>query len=66
MLNADKILYTYIEDGKYKIYTGIISSKKFRCADGTCMDATSIIMDTMEAGTDSYNERRKIYENLEN
>lgn len=66
MLNADKILYTCIDDNKYKIYTGTISSKKFYCVDGTCKDANDIIMDTMEAGKDSYNERRKIYENIEN
>ena len=66
MLNADKILYTCIEDGKYKIYTGKMSSKKFKCADGGEKNTTDIIMETMEAGKDSYYERRQIYENFEN
>ena len=66
MLNADKILYTCIEDGKYKIYTGKMSSKKFKCADGREKNTTDIIMETMEAGKDSYYERRQIYENFEN
>lgn len=59
MLNADKILYTCIEDGKYKIYTGKMSSKKFKCADGGEKNTTDIIMETMEAGKDSYYERRQ-------
>lgn len=66
MLNADKILYTCIEDGKYKIYTGKISSKKFKCDDGTEKNTTDIVMETMEAGKKSYCERRQIYENFEN
>lgn len=66
MLNADKILYTCIEDGKYKIYTGKISSKKFKCSDGTEKAAKDLIMETMEAGKDSYDERRQIYANIEN
>lgn len=66
MLNADKILYTCIEDGKYKIYTGKISSKKFKCDDGTEKNTTDIVMETMEAGKNSYCERRQIYENFEN
>lgn len=66
MLNADKILYTCIEDGKYKIYTGKKSSKKFRCVDGKEKSTIDIIMETMEAGKESYCERRQIYENFEN
>lgn len=66
MLNADKILYTCIEDGKYKIYTGKISSKNFKCDDGSEKKTTDIIMETMEAGKNSYCERSKIYENFEN
>lgn len=66
MLNADKILYTCIEDGKYKIYTGKMSSKKFKCTDGSEKNTTDIIMETMEAGKKSYHERRQIYENFEN
>ncbi len=66
MLNADKILYTCIEDGKYKIYTGKMSSKKFKCDDGSEKNTVDIIMETMEAGKESYCERRQIYENIEN
>lgn len=66
MLNADKILYTCIEDGKYKIYSGKMSSKKFVCDDGGEKNTTDIIMETMEAGKESYTERRQIYENIEN
>lgn len=66
MLNADKILYTCIEDGKYKIYTGKMSSKKFKCDDGSEKNTADIIMETMEAGKESYCERRQIYENIEN
>lgn len=66
MLNADKILYTCIEDGKYKIYTGKMSSKKFTCDDGGEKNTSDIIMETMEAGKESYSERRQIYENIEN
>ena len=66
MLNADKILYTCIEDGEYKIYSGKTSSKKFKCSDGSEKDTADIIMDTMEAGKTSYDERRQIYENFEN
>jgi hypothetical protein len=66
MLNADKILYTCIENGEYKVYTGKISSKKFKCYDGTEKSTDDIIMETMEAGKESYDERKKIYENIEN
>lgn len=66
MLNADKILYTCIEDGIYKVYTGNISSKQFHSADGKEKNANYIIMQTMEAGENSYKERKQIYENIEN
>ena len=66
MLKADKILYTCYEKGEYKIYTGNLSSKKFLCVDGCEKTTHDIILDTMEAGQDSYIERSKIYENIEN
>lgn len=66
MLKADKILYTCYENGEYKIYTGNLSSKKFLCVDGKEKTTHDIILDTMEAGQDSYIERSKIYENIEN
>ena len=64
--SQNKILYTCIEDGEYKIYSGKTSSKKFKCSDGSEKDTADIIMDTMEAGKTSYDERRQIYENFEN
>lgn len=66
MLKADKILYTCYENSEYKIYTGNLSSKKFLCVNGSEKTTHDIILDTMEAGQDSYIERSKIYENIEN
>lgn len=66
LLNADKILYTDYIDGKYKIYTGNLTSKEFRCVDGSQIPAYDILLNTMEAGIDAYNERGGIYANIKN
>lgn len=66
LLNADKILYTDYIDGKYKIYTGNLTSKEFRCVDGSQIPSYDILLNTMEAGIDAYNERGGIYANIKN
>lgn len=66
LLKADKILYTRYDDGKYKVYTGNITSKEFKCIDGSKIPAYDVLINTMEAGIEAYNERGEIYANIKN
>ncbi len=69
MVEANNIIYTEKNNDNgvnYKVYIGTLSSPKFISVDNTCVNSYDILLNTLEAGDDSYNTRRIIYENIKN
>lgn len=66
LLSPDRIIYTEEKDGDHFVYSGLMSSKLLKTADGKEIGNYTTLIDTMEAGEDAYNERKGIYENLKN
>lgn len=69
-VNADYLLHTRkeIENGKicYRIYSGYPTDKQLRSVDGRVIDTHEIIMDSLEAGSEAYDGRRRTYEAIKN
>lgn len=67
-IKPDYIIYTKREiiDSKpiYKIYGGYPSSKVLKTVDGDVIDNYAIIMNSLEGGIDTYEERNERYEIL--
>lgn len=65
-VGADYVLYATkdIEDGKviYRLYSGYPTDKKLFSIDGRTISSHEIVMDSLEAGMDAYDNRRKGYE----
>lgn len=65
-VGADYLLYTKKEmhDGKivYRIYSGHPTDKKLLTVDGRTIDSYEIMMDSLEAGSVTYESRRQGYE----
>ena len=69
-IDADYILFAKKEstDGvvNYKIYSGHPTDKVLTCADGTSVPSHQVMMNSLEAGKDAYDLRRRGYEAIEN
>jgi ABC-type glutathione transport system ATPase component len=50
----------------YKIFSGYPTDKSLCCADGSTLPSHQIMMDSLEAGKDAYEARRRGYETVEN
>jgi hypothetical protein len=65
-VGADYLLYTRkeIEDGKvvYRIYSGYPTDKRLFSIDGKSMKSHDTMMDSLEAGVVTYEDRREGYE----
>ena len=63
---ADKLIYTMYntEEQKYEIYVGDFTDNTLKNKDGKTISTYDAIVSCMEAGVDTYEERRSIYENL--
>ena len=65
-VGADYLLYASkdLEDGKvvYRIYSGYPTDKKLFSIDGKSINSHTSVMDSLEAGTDAYENRRLGYE----
>lgn len=65
-VGADYILYAKkeLENGKtkYRIYSGYPTDKKLTSTDGKSINTHDIMMDSLEAGVEAYNERKQGYE----
>lgn len=66
LLKPNKIIYTEVNNNDYKVYTGDFGAKELSTVDGDKIQSFTKLMDVMEAGTDAYKERKKIYEDFEN
>lgn len=66
LMNPDCIIYTENKSDEFNVYTGKLTSNVFVSADGKEISSYEVLMNTMEAGIDAYNERRNIYETISN
>lgn len=66
LLNPDRIIYTEEKEGDYFVYSGLLSSKHLKTADGKEIGNYITLIETMEAGEEAYKERGNIYANLKN
>lgn len=68
LMSPDCIIYTEhrTENGQndFLVYTGKISSKELKTANGEQIKNYDILLDTMEAGKDAYERRQEIYESI--
>lgn len=62
LMNPDCIIYTENKDNVFSVYTGKITSEVFTSVSGETVSSYEVLMDTMEAGKDAYDERRNIYD----
>lgn len=62
LMNPDCIIYTENKDNVFNVYTGKITSEEFTSVSGETVSSYEVLMDTMEAGKDAYDERRNIYD----
>lgn len=62
LMNPDCIIYTENKDNVFSVYTGKMTSEVFTSVSGNTVSSYEVLMDTMEAGIDAYNERRNIYD----
>lgn len=69
-IGADYLLYTSkkLVEGKviYRIYSGHPTDKRLHSTDGHSIANHEIMMNSLEAGKDAYDERRQGYEAIEN
>ena len=67
-IRPDYIIYTrkIIEDNQvsFKTYTGFPTDKVLKSLDGNVIDNLAVQLDCLEAGKDSYDERKQNYEIL--
>ncbi|WP_040820850.1 hypothetical protein [Thalassobium sp. R2A62] len=67
-IKPDYMLFTRksIEDGGivWRTYSGYPTSKKLTAPDGAQVDTLDVVLGSLEAGSEAYNERRLSYENL--
>jgi len=65
-VDADYILYSEkrIEDGAviYRLYSGYPTDKIFSSVDGATIGSHQVMLDSLEAGTSTYDRRRQGYE----
>ena len=69
-VGADYLLYASkeIEEGKpvYKLYSGYPTDRKLTSLDGTIINNHEVMLDSLEAGHDTYIKRRRGYEAIKN
>lgn len=63
---ADKLIYTEYnsEEQKYEVYVGNFTDSILENKDGKSISTYNAIVNCMEAGVDTYEERRQIYETI--
>lgn len=63
---ANKLIYTEYnsEEQKYEVYVGNFTDSILESKDGKSISTYNAIVNCMEAGIDTYEERRKIYETI--
>ncbi len=66
----DYVLYAKksIEDGqkRFRIFSGYPTDKQLACVDGTKLSSHDSLLNSLEAGPNAYDGRRRIYETVKN
>src|SRR5690606_10052111 len=69
-VGSDYVLYARkeVEDGKpiYRLYSGYPTDKNLVSLDGKIIKSHEVIIDSLEAGINTYEDRRKAYEAIKN
>jgi hypothetical protein len=69
-VDADYVLFSQktVEDDDvvYRLYSGHPTDKIFSSVDGKTIDSHEVMMDSLEAGSSTYDRRRKSYEAIKN
>lgn len=65
-MNPDRLIYAMSEDGgsHHKLFSGTLTSDALTATDGESLPIKTTILDALEAGSELYDKRRTIYENL--
>jgi len=65
-INPDYVLFTQktIEDGaaKYRLFSGYPTDRQLACLDGAKVNGHNVLLNSLEAGVEAYDDRREIYE----
>ena len=61
-LHPDKVIYAVREPDGYKLYSGDLSSSVLRSIEGKTEERADVLLRTMEAGRDAYEDRKGYYE----
>jgi ABC-type iron transport system FetAB ATPase subunit len=65
-INPDYIIFAKktIENGKakYRLFSGYPTDRQLACMDGTKVNSHEVLLNSLEAGSKAYNDRRNIYE----
>lgn len=65
-IDADYLLYAEKEKTEeeinYRLYSGYPADKELRSVDGKTIPTHNILMDSLEAGSEAYDNRRQVYE----
>lgn len=64
-MNPDRLIYAMSEEGGgHKLFSGTLTSDALTATDGESLPIKTTILDALEAGSELYDKRRTIYENL--
>lgn len=61
-LHPDRVIYAIKEAGKYRLYSGAMTSRELAASDGLTTGKAEVLLRTMEAGVDAYEDRKDYYE----
>lgn len=68
-IHPDYVMYATKElvagDVRYKLYSGYSTDHELRSRDGTSINNCQVMLDSLEAGREAYDDRRRGYEALE-
>ncbi|GAA4424252.1 histidinol-phosphatase [Bremerella cremea] len=67
-IRPDYVLYARktLEEGEvsYRVFTGYPTDRRLVCVDGTDIANHEVLLDTLEAGVEAYEDRRSVYEGI--
>lgn len=66
LLNANKIIFCKLNDGKHEIYYGEHANNEFKSITGKKINGYETIIKIMESGKQPYNKKGERYENFKN
>jgi hypothetical protein len=68
-IKPDYVIYAQktTENGKaeYRLFSGYPTDRHLKCVDGTTVNSHDVLLNSLEAGVEAYDDRRTIYEVVE-